>query len=153
MVDLWELVKRYYYDPHTNGSTSIKAVLPAIINSSTYIKEKYAQPIYGTKDGIISQNFKDHIWVKEVGGELLDPYAHLPPLFQDISAHDAQLLFEDTELSNGGAALTAYAKLQFTEMSDYEREALAQGLLKYCELDTLAMVMIYEAWREWCRYS
>jgi len=150
MVDLWELVKRYYYDPHTNGSTSIKAVLPAIINSSTYIKEKYAQPIYGTKDGIISQNFNDHIWVKEAGGELLDPYAQLPPLFQDISAHDAQLLFEDTELSNGGAALTAYAKLQFTEMSDYEREALTQGLLKYCELDTLAMVMVYEAWREWC---
>jgi len=91
--------------------------------------------------------------VKRGGGELLDPYAQLPPLFQDISAHDTQLLFEDTELSNGGAALTAYAKLQFTEMSDYEREALTQGLLKYCELDTLAMVMIYEAWREWCSYG
>ena len=153
MVDLWELVKRYYYDPHTNGSTSIKAVLPAIINSSAYIKEKYGQPIYGAKDGITSRNFKDHIWVKEEKGELLDPYAQLPPLFEDISAHDTQLLFEETELSNGGAALTAYAKLQFTEMSDYEREALTQGLLKYCELDTLAMVMIYEAWREWCRYS
>ena len=150
MVDLWELVKRYYYDPHTNGSTSIKAILPAIINSSTFIKEKYTLPIYGAMGGIISRNFKDHIWVKEEEGELLDPYKQLPTLFQDISAHDAQLLFDDTELSNGGAALTAYAKLQFTEMSDYEREALSQGLLKYCELDTLAMVMIYEAWREWC---
>jgi len=58
-----------------------------------------------------------------------------------------------SQLSNGGAALTAYAKLQFTEMSDYEREALTQGLLKYCEPDTLAMVIIYEAWREWCRYG
>ena len=150
MVDLWELVKRYYYDPHTNGSTSIKAILPAIINSSTFIKEKYTLPIYGAMGGIISRNFKDHIWVKEEEGELLDPYKQLPTLFQDISAHDAQLLFDDTELSNGGAALTAYAKLQFTEMSDYEREALSQGLLKYCELDTLAMVIIYEAWREWC---
>jgi hypothetical protein len=31
-------------------------------------------------------------------------------------------------------------------MSDYERGELEAALLKYCELDTLAMVMIYEAW-------
>ncbi len=29
-------------------------------------------------------------------------------------------------------------------MSDKERDELTKGLLKYCELDTLAMVMIYE---------
>jgi hypothetical protein len=110
---------------------------------------------------VLRQGYKPSQWLLNLSGihngivdlvvaKMLDPYAQLLPLFQDISAHDAQLLFEDTELSNGGAALTAYAKLQFTEMTDYEREALMQGLLKYCELDTLAMVMIYEAWREWC---
>ncbi len=31
MVDMWEIVKRYYYDPATNGSNSIKQVLPAIL--------------------------------------------------------------------------------------------------------------------------
>jgi hypothetical protein len=36
-------------------------------------------------------------------------------------------------------------------MSDYERSEIEAALLKYCELDTFAMVMIYEAWREWCR--
>jgi hypothetical protein len=29
-----------------------------------------------------------------------------------------------------------------------EREALKKALLKYCELDTLAMVLIFEAFRE-----
>jgi hypothetical protein len=29
-------------------------------------------------------------------------------------------------------------------MSDKEREEITKGLLKYCELDTLAMVMVYE---------
>ncbi len=29
-------------------------------------------------------------------------------------------------------------------MTDREREELSGALLKYCELDTLAMVMIYE---------
>jgi hypothetical protein len=33
-------------------------------------------------------------------------------------------------------------------MSEKEREELTQGLKKYCELDTLAMVMVYEHFRE-----
>ena len=33
-------------------------------------------------------------------------------------------------------------------MSKEERLELKSGLLKYCELDTLAMVMIYEHLRE-----
>jgi hypothetical protein len=45
-------------------------------------------------------------------------------------------------------ALTAYAKLQYVDMSEREREELTIGLKKYCELDTLAMVMIYEHFRE-----
>lgn len=59
-----------------------------------------------------------------------------------------ELLTEEDEIREGGAAMTAYARLQFEEMSDYEREAIRAALLKYCELDTLAMVMIYEGWRE-----
>ena len=33
-------------------------------------------------------------------------------------------------------------------MSETERSALKASLLKYCELDTLAMVMLYEHWAE-----
>ena len=43
--------------------------------------------------------------------------------------------------------MTAYAKMQFEEMKEYERGELQSSLLKYCELDTFAMVMIYEAWK------
>ena len=43
--------------------------------------------------------------------------------------------------------MTAYAKMQFEEMSDYERDELTKSLLQYCELDAMAMVMIYEAWK------
>ena len=45
--------------------------------------------------------------------------------------------------------MTAYARLQFEEMGAYERAQIETGLKKYCELDTMAMVMIFEAWREW----
>ena len=43
--------------------------------------------------------------------------------------------------------MTAYSYLQYVDMSKEERELLVKGLLRYCELDTLAMVMIYEHWR------
>ena len=38
--------------------------------------------------------------------------------------------------------------MQFSDMSEYERRELEVALLKYCELDTLAMVMIIEAWSD-----
>ena len=146
MVDMLKIVKKYYYNPATNGSNSIKAVLPAILNSSTYLQEKYSQPIYGTSNGTKSLNFNEWTWVEMKEGKVVDPYKKLPKLFSDVSDKNINLLFNEDELASGGAALTAYAKLQFEDVSDYERTELEKGLLKYCELDTFAMVMIYEAW-------
>lgn len=44
--------------------------------------------------------------------------------------------------------MTAYARLQFSEIPQTAREAPRQALLRYCELDSLAMVMIWEAWND-----
>lgn len=151
MVDMWELVKRYHYDPQTHGSNSIKYVLPATLNSSKYLQQKYSKPIYGSRDGIKSLNFKDWSWIELKDGKVVDPYKRLPKMFQDASEKNMKFLSVDDELANGGAALTAYGKMQFTEISEYEKEELTNALLKYCELDTFAMVMIFEAWREMIR--
>ena len=150
MVDMLALVKRYYYDPVTNGSNSIKAVLPATLNSSTFLQSKYSKPIYGTEHGIKSFNFNNKSWVEKVDGKVVDPYKNIPKLFDDITDKKLELLSDTDELNNGGAALTAYSKIQFHEMHDDERKALEEGLLRYCELDTFAMVMIYEAWLNMC---
>lgn len=91
---------------------------------------------------------KNHTWI-EIGedGKVIDPYKKLPELFYDCDPKDVKLLSEQSlKLNNGGLALTAYARLQFTEMSDYERDKLTKGLYEYCELDTLAMVMIHQGW-------
>ncbi len=151
MIDLWELVKRYYYDPMTNGSNSIKKVFPAVLSRSQYLQDKYSQPIYGSSEGISSKNFEKFQWIVRQNGEIADPYALLDPINKDVPNDKIELLFDDEYLKEGGAATIAYAKLQFTHMSSFEREALRKALLKYCELDTLAMVMIVEAWMDMLR--
>jgi len=148
MIDMWELVKRYYYDPAMKGSNSIKQVLPAILNSSRFLQEKYVKPIYGTDGGIPSLNYKNWRWIEYKKGRVVDPYKLLPNMFQDISGKDFALLSDSDELRDGGAATTAYARMQFEDMSEYERSEIRNALLKYCELDTLAMVMIYEGWKD-----
>ena len=59
MVDMCELVIKFFYDLYTKGSNSIKQVLPAVLNSSKFLQEKYSRPIYGSIEGIKSLNFKD----------------------------------------------------------------------------------------------
>lgn len=148
MVDMWELVKRFFYDPYTKGSNSIKQVLPAVLNSSKFLQEKYSKAVYGNSEGIKSLNFENWKWIEWKEGKIIDPYKRLPKMFQDVSDKNMNLISEEDELSNGGAALTAYGRMQFSEISEYEKKELENALLKYCELDTLAMVMIYEAWRD-----
>ena len=152
MIDMLELVKRYYFDPQMKGSNSLKVVLPAILNSSRFLQEKYKHPIYGAESEISSHNFPTGwTWVEIADGIVKDPYKKLPKLFEDVTEAEMDLLSQEDELNNGGAAMTSYAKLQFEEISDDEKESLKNGLLRYCELDTLAMVMVFEAWREWVR--
>ena len=147
MVDLLELVKKFYFDPAAKGSNSIKHILPSVLRRSNFLQSKYSKPIYGAKNGIVSKNFQDWSWIQKTpDGLIKDPYDLLPKLFAGSAHINERFLTNGSELKNGGAALMAYAKMQFEHMSDYERNELQTGLLKYCELDTLAMVMIYEAW-------
>src|SRR5699024_7098338 len=148
MVDLYKLVKDYYYDPYMKGSNSIKVVLPAVLNSSRYLQEKYSKPIYGAKDGIKSLNFNNWTWIQFVDGQVVDPYQLLPKIFDDITDEDYEYLNLHEDINNAGAAMTSYERLQFEDYSDEVRNEVEQAILKYCELDTLTMVMIYEAWAD-----
>ncbi|MGE3758123.1 MAG: DUF2779 domain-containing protein, partial [Pseudobdellovibrionaceae bacterium] len=133
-VDMRDLTLRFYYLPETKGSNSIKKVLPAVLNvASTRVLDQF------------------HDWIFRDGrGRVMDPYKILPPIFKDVDpaelAKVEQWLSDRDELNDGGAAMMAWGRMQFTEMSDTERAGLRKALLKYCELDTLAMVMIYKWW-------
>jgi hypothetical protein len=75
-------------------------------------------------------------------------------LFGEHELDEALALLEENEgdvIANGAAAMIAYAKLQNPRTPTCECERLRQQLLRYCELDTLAMVMVYESLREWTK--
>lgn len=146
MVDLLELVKKYYYNPLMKGSNSIKQVLPAIMNEGEFIKNKYSNTDYKSK------NFPEgKMWyVLDEKGMAKDPYKLLPPINNDIDvdfAEDEESSGDGKSISSGGPAMMAYAEMQFMEIDKAQRDKLKNALLRYCELDTLAMVMIYEHWK------
>ena len=115
MVDLCEVIKDFYYNPETEGSNSIKDVLPAVLKAK---------------------------------GILEDPYKKLPKVFDNYDRETLDLLMSSDELANGGAAMTAYALMQFSVMSAEEREKITKALLLYCKLDTEAMVWIFQYLRD-----
>ena len=57
-------------------------------------------------------------------------------------------LYSNDKLTDGGAAMTAWAFMQFGEMGEEEKKSISDALKRYCELDTMAMVLIMEAWRD-----
>lgn len=148
MVDLCVIIKDYYYNPFTKGSNSIKSVLPAIFKSSQFIKEKYSKNIEDIN--VLSKNFETtKVWLKLEDGVVLDPYKSLDKPFLEWD-ESFERVSEITDINNGGAAMTAYGLTQYHDMTDIERNKIKDALLRYCELDTLAMVMIYEHLKEIC---
>lgn len=148
MVDLCKLAERFYFNPATCGSSSLKKILPALMASSEFLRRRYGQPVYGAAD-MPSLNIKTPVaWWQERAGQICDPYDLLPPVFADLSREEQDALEAGLapELQEGGAAMAAYSQLQFEELSVAQRQAMESALLRYCELDTLAMVMTVQAW-------
>ncbi len=121
MVDMNQLTLSHYYHPLMKGRTSIKKVLDAIWQVNPSLRSRFPK------------------YVKEGNGELLSPHKSLPPLLIDG---------KDVFVNEGTGAITAYQSMLYgPQKSDpIIRDQWKNLLLQYCELDTLAMVMIYWHW-------
>tara|TARA_Y100001936_G_scaffold243276_1_gene281879 strand:- start:32 stop:2017 length:1986 start_codon:yes stop_codon:yes gene_type:complete len=138
MIDMKKIIEHYYYNYFMKGSISLKAVLPAIMKTSEFLKEKYSKELdFGT-------NLKGKTFYQERDNIILDPYKLLPKIDSDIDS--ANTIFGEELLADGTAAMKAFQILQFSRdvLEKKEEENLIKALLNYCELDTLAMLMLYE---------
>ena len=151
MYDLCKLSKEAYFHVSTKGSSSIKKVLPAVMATSLYLQKRYCQANYGTPDGITSKNYSNFTWwMPNAEGKPQDPYSFLKSYGEDLIGQTIHPNEDPDDLvvTEGGAATTAYARLQFETLNPDTRKKINAALLRYCELDTLAMVMIVQGWRD-----
>ena len=148
MVDLNELALRCYFHPMTQARTSIKKVLPAVLSTSELLKEQYSKPIGPSP---ASLNFPaDFTWFEMTPDGVTDPYILLKRFAeQKFKEFNKRISEGNLLIADGGAASMAYARLQFEDLPTDERQIIEESLLRYCELDTLAMVMITQAWIDW----
>ena len=127
VADMSRQVRHFYYNKEMGSSLSIKDVLQSVMNQSAYLKEKYSQPYS-------SSNFDDIIWWQSENGKAQSPY--------DILQKSG-----NSTVGRGTEAMVLYGKLIADNMTKKEQDARRASLLRYCELDTLAMLMIYQHWK------
>ena len=121
------------------------------MESSDRLRELYSQPVYGT-DALPSKNFKNMQWWVQAdeGRRPRDPYALLEGTFSpELLSQGPEVRYYQRfeSIQNGGGATMAYTRSQSGLMPAGVKSAIEKGLKQYCELDTLAMVMIMQAWR------
>lgn len=150
MIDLRMLAQNGFFYPQTQGSCSIKKVLPAVMRTSATLRQLYAQPVYGIPGGMESHNFKGFTWWEQgADGRVAEPYDKLKIYAADLLGQGSgdEPQDQSSVIADGGAATTAYARLQFEDVSDEQRLRIKSAMLRYCELDTLAMAMVVQAWQ------
>jgi hypothetical protein len=132
-LDLLEISRGHFYDPAMMGSHSIKKVLPVVWKNPAIQKlfPKYAQDQHGQP--------------------VKNPYDALPALtLQDSKDHalDLSQLDELDIVKNGPGAMLAYEHIRYglAASDQAARKSMRRQLMRYCELDTAAMVMVWKHW-------
>ena len=122
IVDLHDWARRDFYHPGMRGKTGIKVVLDALWKSDALMREQFVA------------------WTGLPADASRDPYASLPPV--EISG-----VLQDVH--EGTGAMRAYQEMMYgADKNDPQKKDMWAGLLqRYCELDTLSMVLILEHWR------
>ncbi|MES2305115.1 MAG: DUF2779 domain-containing protein [Gemmatimonadota bacterium] len=123
IVDLCRLCEQQFFHPGMRGRVSIKVVLDALWKADPVMRERYAEWM-GVADADAATG----------------PYEALPPVVIGT---------RELNVADGTGAMQAYtAMLYGAERLDPEiRKSWESLLLRYCKLDTLAMVLIWDHWR------
>ena len=121
LFDMEKVCARFFLHPHAGGRTSIKPLLDAIWKTDPVVREHY-------------QAWARAPMLVPAG---LGPYEALP------AEEDGE-----RRVQNGIDAMNAYRTILFDREAGQDVIAGYRAmLLRYCELDTLAMVLIWDYWR------
>jgi hypothetical protein len=121
ILDLYQLCLKAYFHPGMGGGASIKTVLDCLWRTSPQLRQRFTE-------------LEGHEGDPEMG-----PYVALPPI---------SINGKERYVQEGTGAIRAYeAMIYGVEREDLEaKNAWRDLLLRYCKLDTVAMVLIWEYW-------
>jgi hypothetical protein len=121
MLDQYKLCLEHFYHPRMGGRASIKKVLAAVWETDAALRASFPQ------------------YVNASVTEIVSPYDTLPPELIGAELEDVH---------EGTGAIRAYQRMLYgVERGDVTfRDRYKALLLRYCELDTAAMVMIWQHW-------
>jgi hypothetical protein len=124
IVDLYDICRLNYLHPSMGGKTSVKAVLKAIWEGNDALHDH--------------PWFADYLCRKD--GKVLSPYEALEAT--DVGGGQSVVV------RDGTGAMRAYQDMVYgLRRGDAAyRDACKGSLLRYCKLDTLAMVMVWVHW-------
>ena len=133
ILDMNKLAARFYFHPHMGGRTSIKVVLPSVLQATSSDK---------IKNWLLQENLLD-----ETENGITDPYKLLEKRIIDETKN------LHVTVRNGGDAMVAYRDMMYgmSKGNPVAKAAYNKALKKYCKLDTLAMIVIWEHWQELIR--
>ena len=154
-LEHFEFIAETGEDPRPLIAERLHALIPANAQLVAYNKqfermilERLAQSVPEHADALrqMAENLVDlmepfqkrHYYTKEMKGKH-SIKAVLPALVPELD-------YENMEVGNGEMAIDAYEMMFDAEPE--EKQRLKNALLEYCQLDTLAMVRIYEKLRE-----
>ena len=131
LMDMNKLALKNYFHPLMGGRTSIKVTLPAVLAASG-----------STKIKSWLEGFEANLSLYGLDkGHIMNPYNLLPAL---------DIVENGDKVKDGTGAMKAYQEMMFgLSRTDSDiKDTWKQALLRYCKLDTLAMVIIWEHWQE-----
>ena len=98
---------------------------------------------YNSKSVIVHTSITN-IDVVSISSTADEAYVNYLSVYNGTITHSKTL-----NIKNGGVAMTAYRDMMFGygKNNKESKAAIKNALLRYCELDTLAMVIIWEHWR------
>lgn len=122
MIDLNQITLKHYFHPRMGGRTTLKVVADAVWQADPHIRARLPHYHLETDQGAAG------------------PYQALPPLV----IGDRQIAVAE----GVGAILAYYALMERTAANaTLEVNQWRRLLSQYCELDTMAMVMVWWHWR------
>lgn len=135
MRDLKDICQKFFYHPDMGGSNSIKDVLPAILKSHEYFASEDMDPYHNLP--------KLSVFTDEVISELEASGKTREQILAE-QFDDSDVFKPDLQINQGGISKLDYILLNAKRFNKLHTEAIRRAALKYCELDTLAMVRIWE---------